>query len=369
MKKILLVFGTRPEAVKMCPLVRELKKHGADFDIRVCVSGQHRQMLDEVLAAFDVRPDYDLNVMKREQSLFDITGAVLAGMERVLEEAKPELVLVHGDTTTAFAAALACFYKRIPLGHVEAGLRSHDLMAPYPEEFNRRSIDGLSRWLFAPTDTCRRNLLAEGKREEDIFVTGNTGIDALKYTVRPDYQHPDLVWAERSRLLLLTAHRRESFGAPMERIFAAVRRLTEEFEDVKVLYPVHRNPALQAAARAAFEGCERVRVTEALGVADFHNFLQRAHLVLTDSGGLQEEAPALNKPVVVLRDVTERPEGIEAGCLKLAGTKTKDITAVCRELLTSQTLYEAMARAENPYGDGRACGRIAAVLLKNENEA
>ena len=366
MKKILLVFGTRPEAVKMCPLVLELQKHPADFDVRVCVSGQHRQMLDDVLRTFALRPDYDLDIMKQEQSLFDITAAVLRGMEQVLAKAQPDLVLVHGDTTTAFAAALACFYKKIPLGHVEAGLRSYDLMAPYPEEFNRRSIDSLSRWLFAPTESCRQNLLAEGCRAEAIAVTGNTGIDALRYTVREDYEHPDLDWAKGSRLLLLTAHRRENLGRPIERIFAAVRQITEEFPDVKVLYPVHRNPALQAAARAAFEGCGQVRVTEAMGVIDFHNFLHRAHLVLTDSGGLQEEAPALHKPVLVLRDVTERPEGVEAGCLALAGTRTEGIVRLCRRLLSGEEDYKKMSNSQSPYGDGSACERIAEFLRKND---
>lgn len=363
MKTVLLVFGTRPEAVKMCPLALELKKYPEALRVRLCVTGQHRELLDGAMAAFGLQADTDLGIMRPGQDLFDITAGVLRGMEAVLEREKPDLVLVHGDTTTAYAAALACYYKKIPLGHVEAGLRSGDLFAPYPEEFNRRSVDMLSRWLFAPTETCRRNLLAEGCREEDIFVTGNTAIDALAYTIRSDYRHLLLDWAEGSRLILLTAHRRENLGAPMEGIFRAVRRLAEEFEDVKILYPRHPNPALKEAAERAFAGLERIRVTEPLDTVDFHNILRRACLVLTDSGGLQEEAPALDKPVVVLRDVTERPEGVQAGTLLLAGTDEEAIVSACRRLLTEEGLYAQMAASPNPYGDGHACERIAEALL------
>lgn len=364
MKTLLLVFGTRPEAVKMCPLALELKKDSR-FRVRICVTGQHRQLLDGAMAAFGVKADVDLGIMHPGQDLFDITSAVLGGMEQVLEAEKPHLVLVHGDTSTSFAAALACFYKKIPVAHVEAGLRSGDLQAPYPEEFNRRSVDMLSRWLFAPTEKCRQNLLAEGRGPEDIYVTGNTAIDALAYTVRKDYRHPLLDWAEGSRLVLLTAHRRENLGAPMERIYRAVRRIADSFEDVKILYPRHPNPALQGQAERVFAGCGSIRICEPLDTADFHNFLSRAYLVLTDSGGLQEEAPALGKPVVVLREVTERPEGVEAGTLLLAGTEEEAVFAACRRLLEDGNDYNRMSNSKNPYGDGKASERIAKTLIEN----
>ena len=366
MKTVMLVFGTRPEAVKMCPLALELKKHAEGLRLRICVTGQHRDLLDGAMAAFGLKADVDLGIMRPGQDLFDITTAVLRGMEEVLEREKPDLVLVHGDTTTSYAAALACFYKQIPVGHVEAGLRSGDMKAPYPEEFNRRSVDMLSRWLFAPTEACRQNLLAEGRREEDIFVTGNTAIDALKYTLRENYSHPLLDWAEGSRLILLTAHRRENLAGPMERIYRAVRRVAEEFRDVKILYPRHPNPALKGLAEKVFSGCDRLRIAEPMDTADFHNILRRSYLVLTDSGGLQEEAPALDKPVVVLRDVTERPEGLAAGTLLLAGTEEEAIVSACRRLLRSEEDYKKMSNSPNPYGDGKACERIVKAILENE---
>lgn len=362
MKTVLLVFGTRPEAIKMCPLVKELRAR-AQFRTVVCVTGQHREMLDGVLAAFDVKPDYDLSVMRPEQTLYDITSAVLAGMRGVLAEVRPDIVLVHGDTTTTFAAALAAFYEKIPVGHVEAGLRTHDLFAPYPEEFNRRAVALVTRFHFAPTAHARDNLLAEGVDSAHVFVTGNTAIDALATTVKKEYTHPLLDWAKNGRLILLTAHRRENLGAPMTRIFAAVRRITAAFPDVKVLYPVHQNPAVRRAAEALAD-LSQVRLCAPLDVLDFHNFMARAALILTDSGGIQEEAPALGKPVLVLRDVTERPEGVAAGTLKVVGTDEATIFAETSRLLTDPAAYAAMAKAANPYGDGHAAERIADILEK-----
>lgn len=361
MKKVMLVFGTRPEAIKMCPLVKELRRREA-FCVSVCVTGQHREMLRGVLDAFHIVPDWDLDIMQAGQTLFDITAAVLTGMGRVLAAARPDLVLVHGDTSTAFAAALAAFYLHIPVDHVEAGLRTYDLDAPFPEEFNRQAVDLLARWHFAPTEAARDNLLREGRQTATVFVTGNTGIDALKTTVRSDYAHPLLDWASGSRLLLLTAHRRESWGAPMEGIFRAVRRAVDGHPDVKVLFPVHRNPRLRQAAEAALGGHDRIRLTLPPDVADFHNLLSRCYLALTDSGGIQEEAPALGKPVLVLRDVTERPEGVAAGGLMLAGTGEEAVyRSLCR-LLEDGGLYRKMAQAGNPYGDGSASRRIGDVL-------
>lgn len=361
MKKIMLVFGTRPEAIKMCPLVQELKKRKS-LQTVVCVTGQHRQMLDSVLKVFGVVPDYDLDIMKERQTLFDVTTAVLMRMKSVLELEKPDVVLVHGDTTTASAAALASFYLQIPVGHVEAGLRTYDLYSPYPEEMNRRLIDILSQYDFAPTGMAKKNLLSERTPEERIFVTGNTGIDAMATTVRDDYFHPELEWAADSRLILITAHRRENLGEPMEHMFRAIRRIVEEFPDVKAIYPVHMNPAVRACAAKFLGECDRIHLIEPLDVLDFHNFLARCHLVLTDSGGIQEEAPGLGKPVLVMRDTTERPEGIAAGPLKLAGTKEENIYQLFRLLLTDSGEYEKMSRASNPYGDGHASRRIADIL-------
>ena len=361
MKKVMLVFGTRPEAIKMCPLVLELKSR-KNLETLVCVTGQHRQMLTQVLEVFDVTPDYDLSVMQDRQTLFDITEKVLRGMQGIFTEIKPDVVLVHGDTTTTFAAALACFYLNIPVGHVEAGLRTYDITSPYPEEFNRQAVDIVTSFLFAPTEVSKANLLKEGKAAAAIFVTGNTAIDALKTTVRADYSHPELEWAAGSRLVMLTAHRRENLGAPMYRIFGAIRRIVDEFPDIKIIYPVHMNPVVREAASDVLGNHERVHLIEPLDVLDFHNFLARSYLILTDSGGIQEEAPSLGKPVLVLRDTTERPEGVAAGTLKLTGTDEETIYREFKTLLVDQSAYDAMSHASNPYGDGLASQRIADIL-------
>lgn len=362
MKKVVLVFGTRPEAIKMCPLVNELKRRNDEFEISVCVTGQHREMLDQVLKVFGVVPDVDLDIMKPEQTLFDITCEVLNKMRWVIGELEPDAVLVHGDTTTSFAAALACFYLQIPVGHVEAGLRTHDIFSPWPEEFNRQVVDIVSRWYFAPTEMSKQNLLNEGKSEECIWVTGNTGIDALATTVRADYSHLDLDWAADSRLILITAHRRESLGEPMRHMFRAIRRVMEEHPDTKAIYPIHMNPKVRKAAHAELDGFDRLRIVEPLEVLDFHNFLAASHIVLTDSGGIQEEAPSLGKPVLVLRDTTERPEGVTAGTLKLVGTDEKVIYHEFAKLLDDDVAYKNMSHSSNPYGDGRASRRIADAL-------
>lgn len=361
MKKVMLVFGTRPEAIKMCPLALELNRHPA-FETVVCVTGQHRQMLDQILTCFGVEPKYDLCIMREKQTLFDVTIAILQRLKDILETEKPDVVLVHGDTSTAFVTALACFYLHIPVGHVEAGLRTYNLESPFPEEFNRQAVDLLARFYFAPTEMSRHHLLQEGKPDNRIYVTGNTVIDALETTVRADYVHPEIDWAQDSRLVLLTAHRRENLGEPMRGMFTAIRRIVDELPDVKVLYPMHLNPAVREMARSCFAGQERIHMIEPLDVLDFHNLMSRAHLILTDSGGIQEEAPALGKPVLVMRDTTERPEGVEAGTLKLTGTGEADIYAAVRELLTDEAAYQAMAHAVNPYGDGTASRQIAAIL-------
>ena len=361
MRKIMLVFGTRPEAIKMCPLVNELKGR-ANLQTVVCVTGQHRQMLDQVLEAFHVVPDYDLSVMKDRQSLFDVTTNILNRIKEVLEQEKPNLVLVHGDTSTTFVTALACFYLQIPVGHVEAGLRTYNIYSPYPEEFNRQAVGILSAYNFAPTEQSRENLLREGKKPETIYVTGNTAIDALKTTVRQDYTHPELEWAKDSRLILITAHRRENLGEPMENMFRAIRRCMQEYPDLKAIYPIHMNPAVRATADKILGGEERIKIIEPLEVLDFHNFLSRSYLVLTDSGGIQEEAPSLGKPVLVMRDTTERPEGIAAGTLKLVGTEEEVIYRSFKELLDNEETYKRMSNASNPYGDGFASQRIAGIL-------
>ena len=363
MKKILLVFGTRPEAIKMCPLVNELKTREGIKTI-VCVSGQHRQMLDQVLEAFHVVPDYDLYIMKDRQTLFDITTNILDRIKAVLEEVKPDVVLVHGDTSTTFVTALACFYMRIPVGHVEAGLRTYDIYSPYPEEFNRQAVSIISRYNFAPTEQARQNLLSEGKRPETIVVTGNTAIDALRTTVREDYSHPELVWASDSRLILITAHRRENLGEPMKNMFRAIRRVMDEHTDVKAIYPIHMNPIVRKTADEFLGGDDRIHIIEPLDVLDFHNFLARCFLVLTDSGGIQEEAPSLGKPVLVMRNTTERPEGIAAGTLKLVGTDEEVIYRSFKQLLEDNEEYARMSNACNPYGDGFACKRIADILVR-----
>ena len=362
-RKVMLVFGTRPEAIKMCPLVLELKKREGIRTI-VCVTGQHRSMLQQVLDAFRITPDYDLAIMKDRQTLFDITAHVMEGMRGVLEKERPDVVLVHGDTSTTFATALTCYYMQIPVGHVEAGLRTYDPFSPYPEEFNRQATGIIARYHFAPTALSRDNLLREGKDPEKVFVTGNTVIDALKTTVRADYTHPDLDWADGSRLILLTAHRRENLGEAMHAMFRAIRRVTDEHPDVKVLYPIHMNPAVREAAEAELGECDRIRLIEPLDVLDCHNVMARSYLILTDSGGIQEEAPSLGKPVLVMRDVTERPEGIEAGTLKLVGTGEDTIYREFSRLLDDRKAYEAMAHAENPYGDGHACERIADIIIR-----
>lgn len=361
MKTVMLVFGTRPEAIKMCPLVNELKTRETIQTV-VCVTGQHRQMLDQVLDAFGVIPDYDLSIMKDKQTLFDITTNILTRIKEVLEDVKPDVVLVHGDTSTTFVTALACFYLQIPVGHVEAGLRTYNIYSPYPEEFNRQAVSILSKYNFAPTELSKANLLKEGKAENSIYITGNTAIDALKTTVRPDYSHAELEWAEGSRLIMITAHRRENQGTPMHNMFRAIRRVMEEHPDVKAIYPIHMNPVVRKAAEEELGDCDRIRIIEPLEVLDFHNFLARSYMILTDSGGIQEEAPSLGKPVLVMRDTTERPEGIQAGTLKLVGTDEEVIYRNFKLLLEDQSAYDAMSNASNPYGDGFACKRIADIL-------
>ena len=363
MKTVMLVFGTRPEAIKMCPLVNELKRH-SEINTVVCVTGQHRQMLDQVLEAFNVVPDYDLSIMKDKQTLFDITTNILNRIKGVLEEVKPDIVLVHGDTTTTFVTALACFYLQIPVGHVEAGLRTYNIYSPYPEEFNRQAVSIISQYNFAPTELSKKNLIHEGKLESSIYVTGNTAIDALKTTVREDYHHPELDWTEGSRLILITAHRRENLGEPMKHMFQAIRRVMDEHPNVKAIYPIHMNPVVRETANAILGDDDRIHIIEPLDVLDFHNFMARSYLILTDSGGIQEEAPSLGKPVLVMRDTTERLEGIEAGTLKLVGTDEETIYTEFKRLLTDKEAYDRMAKASNPYGDGYACERIVKVLTK-----
>lgn len=360
-KKVMLVFGTRPEAIKMCPLVKELKARESLKTI-VCVTGQHRQMLDQVLQAFDVEPDYDLSIMKDKQTLFDVTTGILEKIKPVLEEEKPNVVLVHGDTSTTFATALACFYMQVPVGHVEAGLRTYNIYSPYPEEFNRQAVGIVSQFNFAPTELSKNNLLKEGKNPETIYVTGNTAIDALKTTVREEYTHEHIEWAKGSRLITITAHRRENLGEPMRNMFRAIKRIIDEFDDVKAVYPIHMNPVVREAAREIFGDDDRIRIIEPLEVLDFHNFLSRSYMILTDSGGIQEEAPSLGKPVLVMRDTTERPEGIAAGTLKLVGTDEEFIYKTFKELLVNEEEYKKMSHASNPYGDGFACKRIADIL-------
>lgn len=367
MKTVMLVFGTRPEAIKMCPLVLELKKRSGIHTV-VCVTGQHRQMLDSVLETFGVIPDFDLSVMKDRQTLFDITANILLKIKDVLEQVKPDVVLVHGDTSTTFVTALACFYMQIPVGHVEAGLRTYNIYSPYPEEFNRQSVSIISKYNFAPTAQARDNLLKEGRDGETVYITGNTAIDALSTTVREDYTHPELTWAADARLIMLTAHRRENLGEPMRHMFRAVKRIIDETPDIKVIYPIHMNPVVREAAREILGAEERVHIIEPLDVLDFHNFLARSYLILTDSGGVQEEAPSLGKPVLVMRDTTERPEGIKAGTLKLVGTDEDYIYRTFKQLLCDKTEYSRMSKASNPYGDGKACKRIADILETGKTE-
>lgn len=360
-KTVLIVFGTRPEAIKMCPLVNELHMR-PDMDVKVCVTGQHREMLDQVLDIFSVVPDYDLSVMKNGQDLFDITEIVLRGMKSILSETQPDIVLVHGDTSTAFVTALASYYNKIPVGHVEAGLRTNNIYSPFPEEFNRTSIGTIAALHFAPTEKARDNLIAEGKDENNIFVTGNTVIDAIRATVHDDYKHELLDWAGSKKLILITAHRRENIGKPMKSMFHAIRRVMTSFPDVRAIFPIHLNPKVRQTALQLFGDCPNIRLIEPMDVTDFHNIMKRCYLVLTDSGGIQEEASFLQKPVLVMRDTTERPEGLEAGALKLAGTGEESIFSLCKQLLTDSNLYAKMSRASNPYGDGRTSQRIASIL-------
>lgn len=365
MKKIMLVFGTRPEAIKMCPLVNELKTR-KNIQTIVTVTGQHRQMLDQVLKTFEVIPDYDLSIMKDKQTLFDITVNILTKIKTVLENEKPDIVLVHGDTSTTFATGLACYYLQIPLGHVEAGLRTNNIYSPFPEEFNRHAISIISKYNFAPTETARQNLLLESIDPKTIFVTGNTAIDALKTTVKNDYHHPVLDWASDSRLILITAHRRENLGEPMRHMFSAIKKIILEYQDIKVVYPIHLNPIIRDTANLYFQNLDRIVLIDPLEVVDFHNFLNASYLILTDSGGIQEEAPSLGKPVLVMRDTTERPEGIKAGTLKLVGTNEVSIYSAFKELLDNNHEYEKMSNASNPYGDGFASKKIADILEVEE---
>ena len=361
--KVMSIFGTRPEAIKMAPLVKELEKR-EEIESIVCVTAQHREMLDQVLATFSITPDYDLNMMKQGQTLVDITNRALNGIDGVLKETKPDIVLVHGDTSTTFAGALAAFYNQIAIGHVEAGLRTYDKYSPYPEEMNRQMVDCMTDMYFAPTELSRENLLKENLPDEKIYVTGNTVIDAMSTTVEENYTHPELDWLGEDKLILLTAHRRENLGEPMKNIFRGIRRVLDEIPGYKVIYPIHKNPLVRAAAAEIFGDCDRVKLIEPLEVFDFHNFQNKAHVILSDSGGIQEEAPSLGKPVLVLRNTTERPEGIAAGTLKLVGTDSEVIYRETLRLLTDRDEYERMSKACNPYGDGHASERIVDAIVE-----
>lgn len=363
--KVLSVFGTRPEAIKMAPVVKELESREGIESI-VCVTAQHRDMLDQVLDIFKIKPDYDLDIMKPGQTLSYITAEVLKGIEEVIIKEKPDLVLVHGDTTTAMAAALAAFYQQVKVGHVEAGLRTYDKYSPFPEEMNRQIIDKLSDYLFAPTEVSKENIGDKLNKDQKVIVTGNTAIDALKTTVSEEYNNEILDWAKGSRLILLTAHRRENFGEPMRRIFTAIKRIVDESPDVKVVYPVHLNPRVQEVAQEVFRDSDRVKLIEPLDVLDFHNFMERAYFIMSDSGGVQEEAPSLGKPVLVLRDTTERPEGIKAGTLKLVGTEAENIYSAAKKLLVDEKAYNEMSEAKNPYGDGFASRYIVDFIASGE---
>lgn len=361
MKKVMLVFGTRPEAIKMCPLVNELKKRPGIKTV-VCVTAQHRQMLDQVLDTFEVTPDYDLDIMKDRQTLFDISTTILTGIREILENEKPDVVLVHGDTSTTFITSLACYYLMIPVGHVEAGLRTYNIYSPYPEEFNRQAVGIIAKYNFAPTKLAYEHLVSEGKDASTIYVTGNTVIDAMQHTVKDDYRHPELDWVGDDKLIFITAHRRENLGEPMRRMFRAIRRVLDEHPDCKAVYPIHMNPAVREIADEELGSCDRIHIIEPLEVIDCHNFESRAYLCLTDSGGIQEECPSYGVPVLVMRDTTERPEGVEAGTLKLVGTDEQTIYETFKDLLENEDSYNRMANACNPYGDGKACARIADIL-------
>ena len=367
MIKVMSIFGTRPEAIKMAPLVKELDNR-KEIESIVCVTAQHREMLDQVLKTFDIKPDYDLNIMKQGQSLSEITSRALLGLEEVIKEVKPDIVLVHGDTTTTFAGALAAFYNQVSIGHVEAGLRTYDKYSPFPEEMNRQMVDSMTDLYFAPTEISKENLLKQNISEDKIYITGNTAIDAMSTTVKENYSHKELEWIKPGeRMILLTAHRRENLGEPMRHIFKAIRRIVDEFDDVKVIYPIHLNPLVRSIANEIFNGCDKVKLIEPLEVFDFHNFQNKSYIILTDSGGIQEEAPSLGKPVLVLRDTTERPEGIAAGTLKLVGTDEEVIYEETKKLLTSKEDYEKMSKASNPYGDGHASERIVDAIEKYFN--
>lgn len=361
MKKIMLVFGTRPEAIKMCPLVNELKKRKSIRTV-VCVTAQHRQMLDQVLDFFDICPDYDLNIMKDSQSLFDITSNILHSVKEVLEKELPDIVIVHGDTSTTFATALACFYLKIPIGHVEAGLRTYDIFSPYPEEFNRQTVGIIAKYNFAPTSIAAENLIREGRNPKNVYVTGNTVIDAMKYTVKDSYTHSELDWIGDSKLIFITAHRRENLGEPMHHMFRAIRRVLDEHPECKAVYPIHMNPIVRKVAKEELGDCEQIHLIEPIDVFDCHNFESRSFLCLTDSGGVQEECPSYGCPVLVMRNTTERPEGVNAGVLKLVGTDEDSIYKNFKELLENKDLYDSMSHSCNPYGDGHACERIADIL-------
>lgn len=360
-KKIMLVFGTRPEAIKMCPLVNELRKR-SNIKTVVTVTAQHREMLDSVLDVFAIVPDYDLNIMRDKQTLFDITVRILMSIKEVLQKERPDVVLVHGDTSTTFVTALACYYLQIPVGHVEAGLRTYNLYSPFPEEFNREAVSLISQYNFAPTKLSYDNLVKEGKDPSKIWITGNTACDALRTTIRPSYMNPELEWAKGSRLILITAHRRENLGDPMRHMFRAIRRVMDEHPDIKAIYPIHMNPAVREIALEYLGSDDRIHLIEPLDVIDFHNFMKASYLILTDSGGIQEEAPSLGKPVLVMRDTTERPEGIEAGTLKLVGTNEESIYEEFSRLLSDNAEYRKMSNASNPYGDGHSSERIADIL-------
>lgn len=365
--KVLVVFGTRPEAIKMCPVIMELKKRDG-VECRVCLTGQHREMLEQVMQAFHITADYNLNIMQENQNLSMIAVNIIRGLDEILEKECPDYILVHGDTSSSFAAALSAFYHHIPIGHVEAGLRTYDMQEPYPEEFNRQCVDLIADIYFAPTELAKKQLLQEGKSEERIFVTGNTVIDALKTTVNEDYNHEILKWSEDSRLIMVTAHRRENIGEPMENMFRAINRITKDVSDVKVVYPIHKNPKVRQIAESIFKDNKKIRLIEPLDVFDFHNFMNKSFFVMTDSGGIQEEAPSLGKPVLVMRNTTERPEGVEAGTLKLVGTDEEYVYQSAIELLSDPEKYEAMSKASNPYGDGYASRRIADILTSMRGE-
>lgn len=363
MINVMVVFGTRPEAIKMSPVVKHLQAQ-KDFTTTVCVTGQHREMLQQVLEIFEIVPDYDLSIMKDKQTLFDVTQNILARIQEVLEKENPQIVLVHGDTSTTFVASLACFYLHIPVGHVEAGLRTYNMRSPFPEEFNRQAVSLMSSYNFAPTHLSAENLINEGKDQSRIFITGNTAIDALKTTIKDNYQHEHLNWVSDSRLILITAHRRENIGDPMKNMFRAIKRIIDDFPDVKAVYPIHMNPVVRGIADSILGNHERIRIIEPLDVIDFHNFMNKSFLIITDSGGIQEEAPSLGKPVLVMRDTTERPEGVHAGTLEIVGTEENPIYTACRNLLENETKYERMSTAANPYGDGHASERIVEILRK-----